>query len=853
MTNDQIRNMAMGLLKADTEQEAIGILTKAGFWDNPAAWRLYGDSDGNYATIGNQQSRPEAALVEKVVNSVDARLMAQCMRLGLDPTSATAPASIRHAVSRFFEGRELDGEIGGTVDSWPRKRQLEESQHITIAATGSKQAPSLTIADRGEGQSPARMPDTFLSIHRTNKLRIPFVQGKFNMGGTGVLKFGGPNRLQLIISRRDPELAKGEMAKDSTAGHWGFTIVRRERPGDQAGQVRNSVFRYLAPIKSNDVAQGNILSFSAPRLPLMPDGNEAYARDVEWGSAIKLYEYDMRGFKSHVLMSDGLLFRLELLLPEIALPVRVHECRSYRGHEGSFANTLVGLTARLNENRGGNLEPGYPTSVPLTVHGERMIARIYAFKSGKADTYRTNEGIIFTINGQTHGAIPKTFFSRNRVKMGRLASSLLVVVDCTKLSVTAREDLFMNSRDRLSNGDLRKSIEDELEDLIGKHPGLRELRERRRGEEIAERLEDSRPLEQVLDSILRSSPSLAKLFLLGQRLSRPHRTQPGTLPGGGQGTDEGAGVFNGKTHPTFFRFFRKRTGEDLNRNCEIGRRCRIKFETDVENEYFSRANNRGRYHVELADGPLAGTELDNSLTLHNGIANWSVTIPEEGLAVGDVVAITCSIEDDVIPSPLVNVARLTIQLKGDEQGRGGSRRSSSSGGDDGEEGSGPNGRSGSQGPDGTIQPGGLQMPNIVQIRESDWAEHKFDERSACKIVDDGSAEDGKEQSNYTFYVNMDNVYLRTDIKDKSDDVGLTEAKFKFGNVLVGLALIHDVQNRKGVAPTGREDADSDAQTVEDSVAATTRALAPFLVPMINYLGTLSPDEMAAVAQAGDED
>ena len=56
-------------------------------------------------------------------------------------------------------------------------------------------------------------------------------------------------------------------------------------------------------------------------------------REVSWGSAIKLYEYDMKGFRSHVLMKGGLLSRLELLLPSIALPVRVHECRDYKGAE----------------------------------------------------------------------------------------------------------------------------------------------------------------------------------------------------------------------------------------------------------------------------------------------------------------------------------------------------------------------------------------------------------------------------------------------------------------------------------------------------------------------------------------
>ncbi|GAI12377.1 unnamed protein product, partial [marine sediment metagenome] len=32
--------------------------------------------------------------------------------------------------------------------------------------------------------------------------------------------------------------------------------------------------------------------------------------------------------------------------------------------------------------------------------GERMTAKIYAFKKGRTETYRKNEGIIFTVNGQ---------------------------------------------------------------------------------------------------------------------------------------------------------------------------------------------------------------------------------------------------------------------------------------------------------------------------------------------------------------------------------------------------------------------------------------------------------------------
>jgi hypothetical protein len=35
------------------------------------------------------------------------------------------------------------------------------------------------------------MPETILSLARSNKMYIPFVQGQFNQGGTGALRFCG--------------------------------------------------------------------------------------------------------------------------------------------------------------------------------------------------------------------------------------------------------------------------------------------------------------------------------------------------------------------------------------------------------------------------------------------------------------------------------------------------------------------------------------------------------------------------------------------------------------------------------------------------------------------------------------
>jgi len=781
--------------------------------------------------------RPEAALAEKIINAVDARLLNACLEAGIDPQSGDAPQTIREAVDRFFLG------TGGSLRNWASAARRAEAEHITLSATGPKRHPCITIADCGEGQTPDMIPKTFMSINRSNKLRIPFVQGKFNMGGTGALKFCGDKRFQLVITRRNPAIpASLGTTLDQDAAAWSVTITRRQPPAGGVGQVRNSVFTYLAPVgAAENPSKGEVLRFTSDTMPLMPQYNKPYEREVEWGSLIKLYDYDMKGFSSHILMPDGLLYRLEALLPDIALPVNLHECRDYGGTaEKSFVTPLAGLTVRLEEGKGGNLEEGFPDSVPFHVQRERMVAKVYAFKDGRASTYTTNEGVIFSINGQTHGMLPKSIFSRKQVRLGRLAKSLLVTVDCSELSVGAREDLFMNSRDRLSQHKLRKDIEAEVEEILAKHPKLKQLANERRERDIGERLADSKPLEQVIGSIFRSSPTLAAIFRTGHRLGNPFNRKPGSQEAGGNGKGHapsggdgpGDSPFQGKKHPTFFRFHRKHDGEQLDRLCEYGRRCRITLETDVENDYFHRTENPGWYDVEVIEddrGAHGGVNPQNSLLLHDGLAHWSIVLPEE-VEIGQTVTLQMTVSDDTLNDPFINIARLTVRPQAERKaGQNGHRRSSSLGG-------------------GGEQHAGIDMPEVVEVTQDKWTEHEFDEKSACKIVQEN---DGK----YTFYVNVDNLYLHHEVKYGRDDPALMKAKFKYGNVLVGLALIQDDHQGNGDGDASdRESASSgDGVSIEDRVVKTTRALGPFLIPMINCLGALSEDDILSAGTTGDEE
>ena len=76
------KRLCEDLLRADGESAVVEILRGAGYWNRPELWRHYGDVENNWGQSGNQQSLAEAALAEKIVNSVDARLISECWKKG---------------------------------------------------------------------------------------------------------------------------------------------------------------------------------------------------------------------------------------------------------------------------------------------------------------------------------------------------------------------------------------------------------------------------------------------------------------------------------------------------------------------------------------------------------------------------------------------------------------------------------------------------------------------------------------------------------------------------------------------------------------------------------------------------
>lgn len=126
------KQLCLNLAYCESEKDVIKLLKNEGYWDDQNAWRYYGDNENNFATIGNQQSRPEAAIVEKLINSVDAVLLSECLGQGINPESPQAPQSITDALETYFNI------YSGKLSNITPKERKNLGERINFVSTGQK-------------------------------------------------------------------------------------------------------------------------------------------------------------------------------------------------------------------------------------------------------------------------------------------------------------------------------------------------------------------------------------------------------------------------------------------------------------------------------------------------------------------------------------------------------------------------------------------------------------------------------------------------------------------------------------------------------------------------------------------
>ncbi len=861
-----IRKLCVELLLCDNEHGVVRLLQDAHYWEDQSCWRPIGDSDNNRSVVGNQQEDAVSALAEKITNSVDAVLINRCLEAGIDPTGPNAPVSMNAAIAKFVFKNVHAENVDHNWNYWREELSRADidqaAKFIYLSATGTQESPSITVADRGEGQTPDKFPETFMSLigYKTSdgrnvsqKMNIPFVQGQFNMGGSGVYPHASKQHgLQLLISRRNPALLPaGHSMRDR---QWAFTVVRRSRT-----LLKGSVYQYLAPVDASD-KYGAVLSFDAETMPLLPESppqtvpNLVYSTEVQYGTLVKLYQYIYKetGLStSHILRKSGLMRQLELVLPDYRLPIRVVEGRvGYKGALGSFQNNLTGIIPRLEKNFAqrdfisvediesdtatdsgelsttGKYLEGAPIYGELFLDGTKVPWSAFVFMENAGDRTRNGKfAVIFQVNGQKHAHLAKNWLSSRSVGYSFFAkqNTLLVVVDCTALSTWQLEEVFKPNRSSMQGTELSAQLIDLLSDALKTDERLQKLQNQQHQRRQEGRLQNTASMRSVLEHLLKSTPMLARFFKIGSDLRIPK-----PFPGAGDGSGVGQRKFEGRKYPTYFRFAQGTT--EHKRQANLGSKVRLSFETDAEDGYLTRPRDHGTFSVALLESKnsVSGSRSD----LKDGVLTYNFALPE-GCVEGDTLKMVFSLSDPMPSSSFQCLLELRV-CSAVEHRRGGAgirRNSNADGGPYG-------GRSTIGNPN--VQKCCRQNPPRAGCIS--WPDNSWNEYTAVEI------EENPETLELTYMVNVDNIYLSDYQKQKiTVSASLIETKFTVALYLMALSVV--TEHERQPAPSPGDEADSSGGTdnmtgteLRDfTVRQATRGIAQLILPMMDAVGTMSSE------------
>lgn len=634
-----MRQLFDELYLARTEDDVDKIINTYPHTFKSENWSPLGGNENNFGVIENQQSAPIAALIEKITNSIDAVLMKKCLETGTDPKSTQAPKSMEEARMNFFPDHR-DWDLAGL-----RNQQAES---IQILADGPRRNTSLIIYDDGEGQHPEEFEDTFLSLLRGNKNEIRFVQGKYNMGGSGAIVFCGKKRYQLIGSKR----------YDNT-GEFGFTLIR-EHPLSKAEEhtKKNTWYEYLK-------IDGKIPAFQADRQDL-----SLYNRPFTTGTIIKLYSYDLPSGISDI--SRDLNQSINEYLFEPVLPVYTIE-KEERYPKSSLRRGLYGLKRRLELEQEDSkyVEEFFSEDFDDALFG-KMKVTCYVFRTKIEDRsvketketiqrgfFKNKMSVLFSVNGQVHGHYTSEFITRS-LKMNILKEHLLIHVDCTNMEYDFRKELFMASRDRLKDGEETRALRKFLADKLGAKGGRLWEIQKRRKDSISVESEDAKGLLKSFAQNFSQNKEL--LNLLDQTLNLdlpPEGKQKGnTNKSSKKKQEKEQQPFNPQRFPALFKRRHGKKDKEVV-TIPLGGEKTIFFDTDVENNYFDRTEDPGElniaildYKINETDGGDAPGKVDRIEDVFNARKsspqNGTIKIhlnPKKEVSVGDEVKIKVGLED----------------------------------------------------------------------------------------------------------------------------------------------------------------------------------------------------------------
>ena len=728
-------DLCMALLRAESETAVGDVLAEVSA-DGELKWHPLDNRETNFNVVTNQASTGAKALTELCTNMVDAILLRHAYDAGLDPTSGTVPQSVTAAVRELVGLRGASSGILAEVDDPAYLREYAES-NLVIGVTGSPNDACFTFVDAGEGQRPDDFEDTFFSLSSGRKSRIPFVQGKYNMGSAGVLSFCGRRWFKLVISRRF-----------DGSSPWGWSLMRR-RPGDGPPVAEFLKIKGQIPRLERQEIGPFLLRTGQP--------DEKVARDS--GTIVKLYSYVLGQAANFRTIRESLNENLiSTVLPFRLMDYRasVDRKRGGRRAQGVDERTVNGMDFQLrrldqedDEDERTDLA-GQPMHVADIQDPELGTVRVQAIPlppklPGWLKAQRNRMRVYHAVNGQVQYKQGRDYVS-GPCRLPGLKDRVVVFVDASDLTESAHNDVWKGDRETIRQTEIGGRYESRVTEAIRRSDALKTLEKRLRDEET-EQLSKQAQID-LFQNVVSSDPHVAQLLPNGAVVKLPGR----------QTRTEDETAYKGLYHPTFVSL----KGRELRRSgvdIKIDELRRIRFETDAQNDWMTRPDNRGRVSFVRDDETnAADAGFSFSAELLDGSLTVRVQAGPGQVSVGDVIKTEIQLVDDGMPLPVTTPVAFRVVASRPERPSGHGRKRPPGGGDAG---------------DGTGDQRGLPTSRWItkdgrKIGDDDtrpWAEFEdFGEQDGGLVRDLGAGEK-------IYYINYDNAHFQHFVSAERRDVG----------------------------------------------------------------------------------
>jgi len=539
------------LLSITSSDEIASLIDSSEFFkEENCSWKPYGGRENNAGQVEGQMKSSSNALVEKLTNSIDALLMRRCYEVeGAAPDSKDPklPKSLSEAIGKYFGGE----------DEINRKRSDWAKQHLVVLAEGDKKRPTLTVIDRGEGQSPERIQNSIVHLSGSIKRNVDFVFGKYHQGGSAAVRFCGSKArcYQLVVSRRADTIAEKGKPND-----YGWTLVRRN--------YKNRVAFYEYCIDKD----GNTFSFS-DKTPITFEGLDIQFVD---GCLIRLYDYYLENPSNITYGRNSLAFDIDQKLQKSPLPIFLSDKRGWRG---DTKYTIAGLLRRIEDNKDiVNDDITLPAGLgEIGTRNIRCIRLKHISDAKGVESYKQQKEKIFYVENGLALGVENESFVRTDCQLPALAPYLMCYVDMSDIPVELA-NLFHAGREEFAHTEDYHTVKERLKKFFENEifeKWDREYQEKT----LADSNEDNKELDKLIEKAIVDDPELKELLGIGEEIKIP------------EGEDEEEDEYVGEEDPKRFEFVGGQPKEVDKSSYAL-----ISFKTEAQDNLLTRKKNR--YYID---------------------------------------------------------------------------------------------------------------------------------------------------------------------------------------------------------------------------------------------------------------